>query len=125
MDTNKRILIIDDEVDLIQLIGFQFKSKGFEVQTADDGLEALQKVHEFRPDLIILDVNMPRMGGLEFYSKICGTNGRPLYPVLVLTARANIQGPFKDLEIDGFITKPFDIEHLVHEAELIIKKRSQ
>jgi DNA-binding response OmpR family regulator len=122
---NKKIMIIDDEIDLAQMMGFQFKAKGFNVLTANDGLEALAKVHEFEPDLIILDINMPRMGGIEFFSKICSSNGRSLYPVLVLTARANIQGLFQDLYIDGFMIKPFDIEHLISEAEVIIKKRSQ
>ncbi|MBI4309554.1 MAG: response regulator, partial [Candidatus Omnitrophica bacterium] len=125
MDTTKKILIIDDEADLAHMLGFQFKAKGFEVRTAGDGLAALQIVHEFMPNLIILDINMPRMGGIEFYSKICGSHGRPLYPVLVLTARANIKGLFQDLEIAGFMIKPFDIDHLVYEAEVIIKKKSQ
>lgn len=125
MDTNKKILVIDDEADLTQLIGFQFKSKGFDVQTAADGVEGLEKVHEFKPDLIILDMNMPRMGGIEFYSKICGTNGRPLYPVLVLTARANVKSMFSDLDIDGFMIKPFDIGHLIGEAETIMKRRAE
>lgn len=125
MDTTKKILVIDDEPDLAQMVGFQFKSRGFEVQTAGDGAEALAKVHEFKPDLIILDMNMPRMGGIEFYSKICGPNGKPMYPVLVLTARANVQGLFKDLEIDGFLVKPFEIDHLVAEGEAIIRKRGQ
>ena len=92
MEANKKILIVDDEADLTQIIGFLFTSKGFEVQTAGDGVEALQKVFVFRPDLIILDMNMPRMGGIEFYNKICGSNGKPMFPVMVLTARANIQG---------------------------------
>jgi len=124
METAKKILIIDDEADLTQMIGFQFKSKGFEVQSAGDGVEGLQKVREFRPDLIILDMNMPRMGGIEFYSKICGPNGKPMFPVMVLTARANVQGLFKDLEIDGFMIKPFEIDQLIAEAELIIKKKN-
>ncbi|MDE2223101.1 MAG: response regulator transcription factor, partial [Candidatus Omnitrophica bacterium] len=122
---NKKILLIDDEVDLTQMLSFVLKSRGFEVRTAVDGMAALEFVHQFVPDLIVLDINMPRMGGIEFYSKICGSNGRPLYPVLVLTARANIQGLFKDLQIDGFMIKPFEIEQLVNEAGLIIKKKRQ
>ncbi len=125
MNTIKRILVIDDEPDLTKLIGFQFRAKGFEVQTAGDGLQALQIVHEFKPDLIILDMNMPRMGGIEFYSKICGADGRPMYPVLVLTARANVEGLFKDFEIGGFMIKPFEIDQLVHEAQVIIQKKSE
>lgn len=124
MEANKKILIVDDEADLTQIIGFLFTSKGFEVQTAGDGVEALQKVFVFRPDLIILDMNMPRMGGIEFYNKICGSNGKPMFPVMVLTARANIQGLFKDLEIDGFMIKPFEIDQLLIQSELIIKNRS-
>jgi len=125
MDTNKKILIVDDEVDLQMMIKFQFTSKGFEVQTACNGLEALKKVYVFRPDLIILDMNMPGMGGIEFYNKICGKDGRPMFPVLVLTARANVQELFKDLEIDGFIIKPFEIDQLISEAELIIRNKSK
>jgi DNA-binding response OmpR family regulator len=124
MDAVKRIFIIDDEADLVKMIAFQFTSKGFEVQSADNGLDALEKLKDFRPDLIILDMNMPRMGGIEFYSKICGTNGRPMFPVMILTARANVQALFKDLQIDGFMTKPFEIDHLIHQAELIIKNRA-
>ena len=125
MKIKKRVFIIDDEIDLTRMLGYQFESQGFEVQTASDGLEALKRVDHFNPDLIILDINMPRMGGIEFYSKICGPNGKPHFPVLVLTARANIKGLFEDLQIDGFMIKPFEIDQLVYEAGLIIKKRSQ
>ncbi len=125
MDTMKKILIVDDEPDLSEMIGFQFEARGFDVQTAKDGVEALAKVHEFKPNLIILDMNMPRMGGIEFYGKICDSNNRPMYPVLVLTARANIQDLFKDFMIEGFMIKPFDIDRLIHDAEAIIKIRSR
>ena len=125
METTRKILIIDDEEDLTQMIGFQFSSKGFEVQTANDGQVGLDKTFAFRPDLIILDMNMPRMGGIEFYHKICQDNGKPMFPVLVLTARANVQGLFKDLEIDGFMIKPFEIDSLIAEAELIIKNKTK
>ena len=123
MDVKKKILIIDDEVDISTMIAFQLTSKGFEVQMAKDGLEGLSQATVFRPDLIILDMNMPRMGGIEFYSKITGPNGRPIFPVMVLTARANVQDLFKDLEIDGFMIKPFEIDHLITEVESIIENR--
>lgn len=122
MNTEQRILIVDDEPDLLEMIGFQFKAKGFVVQTAGDGLEALKKLKDFHPDLIILDINMPKMGGIEFYSKICNADGSPLYPVLVLTARANIKELFVNLNINGFMIKPFEIDRLIDEAQLIIKK---
>ena len=123
MEAKKKILIIDDEPDLAGMMGHLFETKGFDVQTAADGLEALEKVHGFDPDLIILDMNMPRMGGLEFYGRICQPDGRPRYPILVLTARANIKGIFQNSLIDGFMVKPFDIDQLVKEAQAIIEKR--
>ncbi len=123
MEAIKKILIIDDEKDLSQMVKFQFKARGFDAQTAGDGVEGLQKVHQFKPDLIILDVNMPRMGGIEFYNEICGSDNKPFYPVLVLTARANIKELFQQFDIDGFMIKPFEIDQLIHEAEIIIKKK--
>jgi DNA-binding response OmpR family regulator len=125
METKKRILVVDDEADLRQMVTYLLEAKGYEVKMAEDGMDALEKVHQFKPDLIILDVNMPRMGGIEFYSRICTPEGKPLYPVLVLTARANIKELFHDLNIDGFMVKPFDINQLVYEAETIIRKKNQ
>ncbi len=122
MNTQRRILIIDDEADLLEMIGFQFKAKGFMVQTAGNGLEALEVLKNFNPDLVILDINMPKMGGIEFYSRICSSDGKPRYPVLVLTARANIKELFSNLNIEGFMIKPFEIDRLIAEANLIIQK---
>ncbi len=125
MDDKKKILLIDDEVDLLETIQYQFESKGFEVITAQDGLEGLERLKTDSPDLIILDMNMPRMNGVEFYQNICGESGKPSHPVLVLTARANMEQLFRELDIDGFMSKPFDIDQLVKEADTIIKKRSR
>ena len=93
--------------------------------TASDGIEGLSKLETIKPDLIILDLNMPRMGGVEFYQKISVDNMRPLYPVLVLTARANTEQLFKDLEVDGFMVKPFEVDDLIKEAGIIIQKRGR
>jgi len=120
----KTILIIDDEEDLRDTVEFHFKSKGFNVVTAMDGLDGLKKLETVRPDLIILDMNMPRMNGLEFYRKIEGKNGIPQYPVLVLTARANMEELFRSLDVDGFMAKPFELDELLNESKLIISKNS-
>jgi len=124
METKRRVLLIDDERDLVAAIAFQLRTqKGYEVITAYDGDEALKKIEEADPDIIILDINMPRMGGIEFYAKICDEHARTRYPVLVLTARANTEQLFKDLNVDGFISKPFDLNDLVKEVDRIIKKK--
>ncbi len=123
MSTPKTILLIDDEIDLQQLVKMALKSKGYHVETAGNGIEGLAKLETMKPDLIILDMNMPKMGGLEFYQKIC-VQDKPRYPVLVLTARANMEQLFKQLNIDGFMAKPFEIDDLLSEVATIISKRS-
>ncbi len=121
---NKLVLIVDDEEDLRDTVEYKFSSSGFQVATAVDGVDALEKLETIKPDLIILDVNMPRMNGIEFYNEIKGSDDKPPYPVLVLTARANMEQLFKDLDVDGFMPKPFDLDALYKEGESIIKKYS-
>jgi DNA-binding response OmpR family regulator len=123
MNAQKTILLIDDEADLRQLVKIALASRGYLVETAGNGIEGLEKLHTVKPDLIILDMNMPKMGGLEFYQKIC-VNGHPEYPVLVLTARANMEHLFRDLNIDGFMAKPFEVDDLLGEVETIIRGRA-
>ena len=123
MGKGGNILLIDDEVDLQQLVKIALETKGYYVETANNGLEGLQKLETFKPNLIILDMNMPKMGGLEFYQKIC-VNDRPKYPVLVLTARANMEQLFKEFNIDGFMAKPFEIDELLEEVELISRHKA-
>ena len=120
----KTILLIDDEINLQQLVKIAIKSKGYHVETANNGLEGLEKLKTLKPDLIILDMNMPKMGGVEFYQKICDKNSKPQYPVLILTARANMEQLFKEFNIDGFMAKPFEINDLLNEVGTIIQKRS-
>lgn len=118
-------MVIDDEQDLRDNLQYQFSAGGYEVITAVDGLDGLEKLKETTPDLIILDLNMPNMGGIEFYNKVLDENGNPKYPILVLTARANTKQLFKELNIDGFITKPFEIDQVINESGIIIEKKSR
>jgi DNA-binding response OmpR family regulator len=124
MNTDKTIMIVDDEEDLRDTVEYKFSSSGFNVVTAVDGVDALEKLKTINPDLIILDMNMPRMNGLDFYNKITGSEDKPPYPVLVLTARANMEQLFKDLDVDGFMPKPFDLDALYQEGAAIVKKAS-
>jgi len=124
MSEQKVILLIDDEINLQQLMKITLKSKNYHVETANNGIEGLAKLETIKPDLIILDMNMPQMGGLEFYQRICYGGSQPKYPVLVLTARANMEQLFKEVNIDGFMAKPFEISDLLHEVETIIQKKS-
>ena len=119
----KTVLVIDDEVDLQQLVKIALKSRGYRVETANNGLEGLEKLKTLNPHLIILDLNMPKMGGLVFYQHICDKNNQPKYSILILTARANMAKLFQDFIIDGFKTKPFEIDELLDEVDAIINKK--
>ena len=121
----KTILIIEDEPDLLEMLEFQFTSVGYRVVTAYNGFEGLQKLRTIQPDLIILDLNMPRMGGIEFYQRICDADGRPRYPIVIMTARASTRELFNKFEVAGFMSKPVDIDQLAIMIEDILKKQER
>jgi CheY-like chemotaxis protein len=94
--------------------------EGYEVDTAISGEQALQKVRIAPPDIIILDMSMPGMGGVGFLDRITNADGSTRFPVLVLTARASMASYFADKQIDGFIAKPCDPADLLTEVSRII-----
>jgi DNA-binding response OmpR family regulator len=118
----KKILILEDEVEIAQLYAKRLKDKGYDPRLAFDGLQGLEKLKTFIPDLILLDVNMPKMGGLEFYQHICDPHGNPLYPVLVLTGRADLEKLFKEFNVEGILIKPFAGSLLSKEVDIILDK---
>jgi len=119
----KTILLIDDNAELVELIAVHLEEQGYNVLTALNGAEGLEKLKEVEVDLIILDIKMPDMDGLEFYNRISTPHGRSKYPVLVLTVREDLREAFKDIDADGFMNKPFEIKDLLKEVKRIIKTR--
>ncbi|MCA9400261.1 MAG: response regulator [Candidatus Omnitrophica bacterium] len=125
MFADKTLLIIDDEEDLLEVTKYEFEANGFRVFTARNGVEGLEQLRKIKPDLILLDMNMPKMGGVEFFKNICDAQGTPKHPVFVLTARAHMEDFFKGFDIDGFLPKPFEIDELVKKVTDIIKSKSK
>ena len=123
MSGGKTILLIDDEIILREIIKIALQVQGYTVIEAGNGLEGLEKLKSIEPTLIILDMNMPKMGGFEFYKVICGNKDRPPYPIMVLTAHAHLEKLFREIPIDGFMTKPFEIDQLLREINMIVQKR--
>jgi two-component system response regulator VicR len=114
LGVSKTILIVDDEKELVALLEGALSAKGYRVLTAYDGEQALQRVQSAVPDLILLDIRMPKMSGLGFYNAIClPVTGKPLCPVLILTAHELMEDVFKDLSVQGFMIKPVKIEQLL------------
>jgi len=119
----KNVLILEDEKDIAQLYAKRLKDCGYASEIAFDGLEGLEKLKKFSPDLILLDLNMPKMGGLEFYQHICDSKGNPMFPVIVLTGRAELETLFREFHIEGFLVKPFAASRLLSEVEIIFNKQ--
>lgn len=107
------ILVIDDDPTLLELLRRQLEVKQLEVLVAGDGEEGLKKVRESRPDLIILDVLMPKMDGYTFVRTLRREeNGRDV-PVIVLTAKKHLEELFREEGVKAYFTKPYDSKELL------------
>ena len=117
-----RILLVDDEPNLLLMVGDQLRMEGHDVITATNGDEALQAIRLQPPDLIILDVSMPGMTGLALLKKLSGPDGKPRYPILIFTARSNMEQFFQTTGVEGFLPKTSDPTLLVTEVKRILLK---
>lgn len=123
----KTILLIDDNLDLTEVLKMVLEQEGYRVIVAYDGEAGLSELQRTAPDLIILDMNMPRMGGIEFFHKIYDAHQeKTRYPVLITTGRDNLKELFRDLNVDGFLVKPFDAPDFLREIQSIfLRKKKQ
>lgn len=122
-ELKNKILWIEDEEDILEIGKDVLEEEGYAVTTAGDGVEGLKKIFETRPDLIILDMNMPKMSGMEVYQKIYNTEKKKtLFPVMALTARAELRELFLERNVTSFMSKPFEMQELIIEVHLIFKK---
>ncbi len=111
----KKILIVDDEPNIVISLEFLMKKEGFEVAVAVDGEEALAKVDSFRPDLVLLDVMMPKKSGFEVCEALRADPEMAGLLVVMLTAKGRETEVAKGLAIgaDAYVTKPFSTKDLV------------
>ena len=116
--------MIDDEKPICELIKALLEPEGFKIFMAHNGADGMKVLKTIIPDLIILDMNMPKMGGIEFYSWIAKPDSTPGIPVLVLTGRGNMQSMFESMKVDGFMAKPFHAIDLIQKVKLILAQRS-
>jgi CheY-like chemotaxis protein len=120
----KQILLIDDDTSLLITLSDFLIHDGYDVMTANSGEQGLKVLEDLTPDLIILDMSMPGMDGVGFLREASDSSGKPRYPVMVLTARANMAESFAEVEVDGFVAKPCDPQVLLAEVARIIFQRS-
>ena len=108
----KKILVVDDEKPISEIVKYNLVKEGYEVFTAYDGEEALEKVEEVEPDLIILDLMLPKMDGLEVAREVRKTHDMP---IIMVTAKDSEIDKVLGLELgaDDYVTKPFSNRELV------------
>ena len=123
----KKILIVDDEVMLVELLKIRLEDNGYDVTSANDGFEGLSKAIETSPDLIILDINMEGMDGYTMLKEIRKNDHIKDTKVIMLTASGKNKELFEKEGISGYITKPFDTEDFVSEVNGVLgtKKRKK
>jgi len=121
-----KILLVDDEKDIVEVTKARLISKGFDVVCAYDGLNALDKVKEAKPDLILLDLFMPVMHGYEVCRKLKQGPETKAIPVILFSAgicKGSCPKEAKDAGASDFVPKPFDVEELVDKINFYTKGR--
>lgn len=122
-----KILVVDDEDAIRELIAFNLEQQNFDVIEALDGVEAINKVKAERPDLILLDVMLPRMDGLEVCQKLRYSKEFANIPIIMLTARGEEVDRVLGLEIgaDDYVTKPFSPRELIARVKAMFRRLAQ
>jgi two-component system alkaline phosphatase synthesis response regulator PhoP len=120
------ILVIDDEKDLIELVRYNLEKEGFDVIAATDGQSGLEVVKKHRPDLVVLDLMMPGLDGLQVCQRLRSDPRSGRIPVIMLTAKATEADRVVGLELgaDDYITKPFSPREVVARVKAAQRRAS-
>lgn len=122
MDTQRTIMVVDDNPDIITIVKTILEGKGFTVFSASSGQELLNLLKSQKPDLLILDIMMPEMDGLEVLTQLKAVTDTARIPVILLTAKVqyeDVLGGYK-LGADYYITKPFTSTQLINGINLLL-----
>ena len=124
MASPARILVVDDEKSITDLVSMALRYEGLEVEVAHTGRDALDKVASFRPTLIVLDVMLPDLSGFEVLERIGRDMAGQRVPVLFLTARDTLDDKLRGFTLGGddYMTKPFSIEELIVRVRAILRR---
>jgi DNA-binding response OmpR family regulator len=119
----KKVLIIDDEPEMLSLIKITLEKGGFEVSTCDNGRHAWDEIQKVKPDLLVLDVMLPGIDGYSLQLKISQNASTKDLPIIVLTALEPSKTLFQKFpQVVGFFTKPFRTEELLNYAKSAVSK---
>jgi DNA-binding response OmpR family regulator len=122
-DKTKRIALVDDEPDILKTTSIFLKAEGFDVLTATDGITALELIKKERPDLIVLDIMLPKIDGYKICRILKFDDRYKNIPIVIFTARAQEldEKKAKEVKADAYITKPFQPEGLLGKIRQLLK----
>jgi len=120
----KKILVVEDEPDILQLVKLYLEKEGFRTATAVNGAQALKKVKEDKPDLIVLDLMLPEIDGLEVCKRLRSVPDTAMLPIIMLTAKAEESDTVIGLELgaDDYVAKPFSPKALVARIKALLRR---
>jgi two-component system, OmpR family, response regulator len=118
----RRVLVVDDEANIVDVIGMALRFQGFAVESAATGREAIAKVGDFKPDLMVLDVMLPDMEGFDVAERLGAGPSR--VPIVFLTAKDATEDKIRGLTLGGddYMTKPFSLEELIARIRSILRR---
>lgn len=121
---NKKILIIEDDTNIVELLKFNLEANGYDVQVAYDGKQGIDSAININPDLVLLDIMMPIIDGIEVLNRLQRENATKNIPIIMLTAKSSEMDKIIGLEIgaDDYVTKPFSISELIARVKAHIRR---
>jgi DNA-binding response OmpR family regulator len=118
-----RVLVVEDDEDIAQVLQRSLRMEGYDVRVAGDGLAALDDVHAFLPDLVILDLGLPKLDGIDVAREL--RSGDDDVPILILTARDALEARVEGLDVgaDDYLVKPFERQELLARLRALLRRR--
>src|SRR5437762_9466464 len=125
-EVHPRILIVEDEKDIVQVLEYALRQAGFDTRSARDGAEAFARVREKTPDAVILDLMLPDLSGTEICRQLKSTARTAAVPVIMLTARSDEVDRVVGFELgaDDYITKPFSVREVVLRVKAVLRRNA-
>jgi len=123
----KTILVIDDEADIREILRYNLTEEGYQVELMEDGDKALQTLHQKRPDLILLDLMLPGIPGLEFCKQVKRDPELETIPIIMITAKSSETDVIVGLELgaDDYITKPFSPKEVLARVKALLRRTDE
>lgn len=120
----KKILVVDDEPDVTDLVAYHLKAKGFQVETVNDATASISRARGYQPDLVILDIMMPHLSGIQICRILRADNKLARVPIIFLTAKAEQPDRIEGLEsgADDYVSKPFSPKELILRVESVLRR---